>query len=175
MTHHAPGIYWISGLSGSGKTTLSVAVAEHLKARGYRCLILDGDMLRNGLCVDLGFSPADRDENIRRAGEIASLVSSQGYVCICAFITPYNAMRTRLRNKLGRIYHEIFLNCPIETCIERDPKNNYNRSINGTLHHYTGIDAPYEIPQYPDLCINTVEPLDVCVQKILNYIINIST
>ncbi len=171
MKRQVSGIYWFSGLSGSGKTTLSMAVAERLKASGYNCLVLDGDSLRHGLCSDLGFSPADRNENIRRAGEVARLIASQEHVCLCAFITPYSSMRTRLRETLGPIYYEIFLYCPIETCIKRDPKHNYAKVKQGALQNYTGIDAPYEPPTSPDLLIDTNQlPLDVCVENIVNFI-----
>jgi len=151
----AQGIYWFTGLSGSGKTTLSLDVAARLRSLGRGCLVLDGDIMRSGLCADLGFSAHDRTENIRRAGEVARLASLQGCICLCAFITPYEGMRQKLRQRLGDLYHEIFLDCPISTCMERDPKQNYQKVRQGELHGYTGIDALFEPPASPDLRIET--------------------
>jgi len=171
MKDHTPGIYWISGLSGSGKTTLSTAAAARLADLGYSCLVLDGDTLRRGLCADLGYSQADREENIQRAGEVARIAASQGHVCLCAFITPYEAMRTRLRASLGPLYHEIYLDCPLGVCMERDPKHNYAKAKQGALPNYTGIDAPYEPPSAPDLRLDTSRlALDACIETIVNFI-----
>lgn len=172
MKNTPAGIYWFTGLSGSGKTTLSVAVAEKLKARGYPCLILDGDLLRQGLCADLGFSHDHKVENIRRAGEVARLAAVQGCVCLCAFITPYEEMRTRLRQRLGSMYHEIFLACSIATCIERDPKQNYSKVRLGEIKGYTGIDAVYEPPSHPDLLVATDRlAIPECVQMITEFVL----
>lgn len=148
-------IYWFTGLSGSGKTTLSREVAQRLADRGVRHCVLDGDVMRSGLCADLGFSPADRDENIRRAGEVARLMSEQGMLCLCAFITPMEAMRIRLRQRLGAAFRLIFVDCPLEECIRRDPKGNYRRVGAGEIKDYTGLGAPYEPPAAPDLHVDT--------------------
>ncbi|MDP2848189.1 MAG: adenylyl-sulfate kinase [Humidesulfovibrio sp.] len=167
------GVYWFTGLSGSGKTTLSLAVAERLAAAGRNCLVLDGDALRAGLCADLGFCAEDRRENIRRAGEMARLAALQNHVCLCAFITPYQDMRAQLRERLGGLYHEIYLRCPIAACMERDPKQNYRKARQGDIQGYTGLDAPYEPPTDPDLCIETARhPVDTCVQTIMEFIMN---
>lgn len=172
MIRSAAGIYWLTGLSGSGKTTLSQAVARELTARGLGCVILDGDLLREGLCSDLGYSAEDRVENIRRAGEMARLMAMQDRICLCAFITPFEAMRTRLRQRLGKMYHEIYISCPISVCVERDPKLNYRKARQGTLHGYTGLDAPYESPMAPDLCIETnLHPVEECVRMIVEYVL----
>jgi len=175
LTRPAAGIFWFTGLSGSGKTTLSQAVAEQLAARGRACLVLDGDTLRAGLCADLGYSPEDRFENIRRAGEMARLAALQNQICLCAFITPYEEMRARLRQRLGGLYHEIYLRCPLAACIKRDPKHNYQRARQGLMPGYTGLDAPYEPPTAPDLCVETDrQPIAACVQKIADYIWEVS-
>jgi adenylylsulfate kinase len=155
MTDGKARIYWFTGLSGSGKTSLSRTVATLLAKRGVRSMVLDGDVLRTGLCADLSFTPADRAENIRRAGEVARLFSSQGTLCLCAFITPYQAMRDQLRARLGASYREISIQCPLTVCMERDPKGNYRRAKEGELHGYTGVDAPYEPPVSPDLRVET--------------------
>lgn len=172
MIRPATGIYWLTGLSGSGKTTLSLAVAKRLADTGHSCLVLDGDLLRAGLCADLGYGPEDRHENIRRAGEIASLAALQNHLCLCAFITPYADMRAKLRERLGGLYHEIYLRCPIATCIERDPKHNYLKARQGVIQGYTGLDAPFEPPTTPDLCVETaLHSIDACTEMILAYIL----
>ena len=166
------GIYWITGLSGSGKTTLSQAVAERLLSKLHNCVVFDGDQMRQGLCVDLGFSPQDRNENIRRVAEVARLFAQQNYVCLCALITPYTAMRDRLRQRLGNLYHEVYLSCPIATCIERDPKHNYRKAKDGIIQHYTGLVDPYEPPINPDLLIKTDQcTIEVGATTILEYIL----
>lgn len=171
MIRSAAGIYWLTGLSGSGKTTLSQAVARLLAESDLGCVVLDGDLLREGLCSDLGYSAEDRTENIRRAGEMARLMAMQDRICLCAFITPFEAMRARLRQRLGGLYHEIYISCPISVCMERDPKLNYRKARQGTLHGYTGLDAPYEPPAAPDLCVEThLHPVEDCARMIAEYV-----
>lgn len=170
--HPPAGIFWFTGLSGSGKTTLSQAAAQQLAARGRSCFVLDGDLLRAGLCSDLGYSPEDRFENIRRAGELARLMAMQGQLCLCAFITPYEEMRTRLRERLGGLYHEIFLRCPIAVCMERDPKRNYRKARQSGVTNYTGMGAPYEPPTAPDLRVETDRhSIEACTRLIMDYIL----
>lgn len=166
-------IYWFLGLSGSGKTTLSRAVAEQLRARGRDCFVLDGDLLRGGLCADLDYSDEGRKENLRRAGELAMLASAQNFVCLCAFITPYQSTRERLRERLGTLFHEIYIKCPIEICMERDPKQNYRKARQGRIVGYTGVDAPYEPPVDPNLCVETdLLSIEASVQLITEYILH---
>lgn len=165
------GIYWFTGLSGSGKTTLSRAVAGLMEARGVRPVLLDGDVMRSGLCSDLDFSPEARAENIRRAAELASLLSLQGLVCLCAFITPYEAMRRGLRERLGADGHIIFVDCPLETCMVRDPKGNYAQARQRKLTGYTGLGAPYERPESPDLRVDTANAsVEECAALVLDFI-----
>jgi len=172
MTNRTTGIYWFTGLSGAGKTTLSLGVADLLRSQGHSCLVLDGDLLRAGLCSNLGFSPEDRAENARRASEVARIVAQQNHVCLCAFITPYRATREALRQRLGSLYHEIFIKCPLDRCMERDPKHNYARARQGEINNYTGLGAPYEPSVSPDLCVETDQnPIDVCVKMIAEYIL----
>jgi adenylyl-sulfate kinase len=171
MSAKVQGIYWFTGLSGSGKTTLSTAVAASLRELGHPCLVLDGDQLRQGLCSDLGYEPQDRRENVRRAGEIALLAAAQGVVCLCAFITPYAALRETLRTRLSPHYREVFVDCPIEECIRRDPKALYRRARKGEVANLTGIGAPYEPPSSPELRICTAS-MDVAssTQAVVEYI-----
>lgn len=172
MTRRHSGIYWLTGLSGAGKTTLSLGAAELLRAKGYGCLVLDGDILRAGLCSDLGFGPEDRRENLRRAGELALLAAQQNLICLCAFITPYQAAREALRQRLGGLYHELYISCSLETCLRRDPKQNYAKARQSAVNNYTGLGAPYEPPAAPQLCVDTDKnPIDVCVKMIAEYII----
>lgn len=172
MSRPSPGIFWFIGLSGSGKTTLSLAVAKRLAETGHSCIVLDGDILRAGLCADLGFSPEDRRENIRRAGEMALLAALQNHVCLCAFITPYADMRAKLRERLGGLYHEIYLRCPIAMCVDRDPKHNYRKARQGIIQGYTGLDSPFEPPSAPDLCVETdLHSIDTCTRMIMDYIL----
>jgi adenylylsulfate kinase len=164
--------FLFTGLSGSGKTTLSRAVAEHLNAQGLACLLIDGDQLRHGLCSDLGYSKEDRFENVRRAGEMARLFSQQGFICLCALISPYQAMREALRERLAPAYHEIFVDCPLEECIHRDPKSFYKQAQQGKIANYTGIAAPYEPPLAPDLRITTgLEDIEHSVKSALQFIL----
>ncbi len=166
------GVYWFTGLSGSGKTTLSLTVGGRLRERGIETVVLDGDVLRKGLCADLGFSPEDRTENIRRAREVAGLLSAQGIICLCAFISPYEKMRDQLRRRLGGSFHLIFVDCPLATCQERDPKGYYGLARRGRILDYTAVGAPFEIPREPDFRVATDEStVTDCATRILRYIL----
>ncbi|GAB6124829.1 adenylyl-sulfate kinase [Humidesulfovibrio idahonensis] len=166
------GIYWLTGLSSSGKTTLARAAGVLLATHGVKYVILDGDLMREGLCADLGFSPEDRNENIRRAGEVARLMSRQGLVCLCAFITPFRAMRDQLQARLGGAFHEIYVQCPLEICMARDPKGFYRRANSGEVQGYTGVGAPYEPPLNPELRVETsVLTIAEATQRILEHIL----
>ncbi|HET6961986.1 MAG TPA: adenylyl-sulfate kinase [Terriglobia bacterium] len=153
-----PFVLWFTGLSASGKTTLAGLLQAELVKSGFRCFVLDGDRLRDGLCSDLGFSPEDRAENLRRAGEVARLLVDAGLVVIAAFISPYAADRWRVRSrfKKGQFY-EVFLECPIEVCRQRDPKGLYRKAHEGLIPAFTGVSDPYEPPPAPDLVIRTGE------------------
>lgn len=150
--------YWITGLPAAGKTTLAKALADALQEAGHRVFVLDGDELRKGLCADLGLSAADRSENIRRAGEVARLMVKAGIDVVCAFVSPFEADRQRVRAlfRAGQ-FTEIHLNTPLAECVRRDPKGLYAKARTGALTGLTGWDAPYEAPRQPEFIFNTLE------------------
>jgi adenylyl-sulfate kinase len=153
-----PFVLWFTGLSASGKTTLANLLHAELAKAGFRCFVLDGDRLRSGLCSDLGFSATDRAENLRRAGEVARLLVNAGLVVIAAFISPYVADRARVRSRFDKDqFYEVFLDCPIEVCRQRDPKGLYRKAQEGLIPAFTGVSDPYEPPNSPDLVIQTGE------------------
>jgi adenylylsulfate kinase len=147
---------WMTGLSGSGKSTLAVALEKELWNRGVRAYVLDGDNVRHGLNHDLGFSPEDRAENIRRIGEVAKLFTDAGIVNITAFISPYRSDRDRVRAIMSDgDFIEVFVDCPLEICEQRDPKGLYKKARAGQIQEFTGISAPYESPLAPEVTLNT--------------------
>lgn len=147
---------WLTGLSGAGKTTLANRMVEHLRAEGRPVFCLDGDVLRTGLCRDLGFSPEDRSENIRRAAEVAKLFVDAGFVVVAAFISPFVADRAMARSVLGpERFYEVFVDAPIQTCEQRDVKGLYARAAKGEIPNFTGLTSPYEPPVAPDLHLKT--------------------
>ena len=153
-----PFVLWFTGLSASGKSTLAGLLHAELAKSGFPCFVLDGDRLRSGLCSDLGFSAEDRAENLRRAGEVAQLLVDAGLVVIAAFISPYMADRARVRSRFEKNqFYEIFLECPIEVCRQRDPKGLYRKAQEGLIPAFTGVSDPYEPPNAPDLVIRTGE------------------
>jgi len=153
-----PFVLWFTGLSASGKTTLAQLLQAELTRSGFRCFVLDGDLLRGGLCNDLGFSSLDRAENVRRAGEVARLLVDAGLVVLAAFISPYVADRARVRSRFAQDqFYEVYLECPIEVCRQRDPKGLYRKAQEGLIPKFTGISDPYEPPPAPDLVVRTGE------------------
>jgi adenylyl-sulfate kinase len=159
-------------LSGSGKTTLARALEQRLLTFKRRAVVLDGDRLRQGLNSDLGFSAADRAENIRRAAEVARLFAEAGSVAIAAFISPYRASRAKARAIIGRNrFLEVYLNAPIAVCEQRDPKGLYRRARAGAIANFTGVDAPFEPPPAPDLVLDTAA-LDIaaCLRNIVELL-----
>jgi len=149
-------VVWLTGLSGSGKSTIAVALEKALWSRGVRSYILDGDNIRHGLNKNLGFSPEDRTENIRRIGEVAKLFTEAGLVTLTAFISPYRADRDQVRAVMQEgDFVEVFVDCPVEVCEERDVKGLYKKARAGEIKEFTGISAPYEAPEKPELTINT--------------------
>jgi bifunctional enzyme CysN/CysC len=168
---HKSGILWFTGLSGSGKSTLAFALERVLFAKGYRVAVLDGDNLRQGLNSDLGFSPEDRVENLRRAGEIATLFAQCGMLVITAFISPYRSERARARERSPELFHEIFVNAPIDVCEARDVKGLYRLARRGELKDFTGISAPYEPPASPELALLTAEEtVERSVARLVDYV-----
>jgi adenylylsulfate kinase len=143
---------WFTGLSGSGKSTVAVAVEQALHEAGRLCYRLDGDNVRHGLCGNLGFSAADRDENIRRVGEVAKLFADAGVICLCSFVSPYRASRALVREMHeddGLRFIEVFVDVPIEVAESRDPKGLYKKARAGEIKGFTGIDDPFEAPDPP--------------------------
>lgn len=153
---HRSIILWFTGLSGSGKSTLAHAVEEQLHNKGCSTLVLDGDNVRHGLCNDLGFSAQDRSENIRRIGELTKILTDAGIITLAAFISPFKADREIARSLVPEgDFLEIYCECPLQTCEQRDTKGLYKKARLGEIPQFTGISSPYEAPESPDLIVNT--------------------
>ena len=153
---HAGCVVWLTGLSGSGKSTIAHGLEERLLRAGHLAYVLDGDNVRHGLDADVAFSPEQRDENIRRLGEVAALFADAGVITITAFISPYRAGRQRARDAAGRRpFVEVFLDVPVEECEKRDPKGLYCKARSGQISDFTGLSAPYEPPAEPELVLQT--------------------
>jgi len=168
---HEGGVIWFTGLSASGKTTLATLLERRLFLAGYQVFMLDGDNLRCGLCSDLGFSEADRGENIRRAAELSGLFAEAGVVVISSFISPFQRDRSLARELAGAPFHEIYLNASLSTCEERDPKGLYARARAKKIQEFTGVSSPYEVPDKANLMVNTGgQPIDVCLDQIYAYV-----
>ena len=165
-------IIWFTGLSGSGKSTLANEVASVLHQNQHLTYVLDGDNIRHGLNKNLGFSPEDREENIRRIGEVANLFADAGVITATAFISPYRADREKVRSLLeGGRFVEVYVACPIEECEKRDPKGLYKKARSGEIKGFTGIDAPYETPENPEIVIDTsVLNLEDSARKVIGYL-----
>ena len=167
--HGHPGlVVWFTGLSGAGKTTLATLVERRLFEQGRQAYLLDGDVLRTGLCSDLTYSNTARAENIRRAGEVARLLADAGFVALSAFISPFRADRDRVRNLLpqGR-FIEVYVNAPLEVCERRDVKGLYQRARAQLISEFTGISSPYEAPLSPELELHTDrESVEACLSKL---------
>ncbi len=170
---HQAAVLWFTGLSGSGKSTVAQKVEQRLYTLGYRSMFLDGDNLRHGLNGDLGFSSADREENIRRVAEVARLGFEHGNITLCCFISPFQADRDFARSLLppGRFF-EIFVKCDLEVCKRRDPKGLYARAIRGEIKNFTGINSPYEEPESPDLVVETdLQSTEDIVEQIIRELV----
>lgn len=167
---HRGAIIWFTGLSGSGKSTLAHSVEEVLHQHGCRTFVLDGDNVRHGLCGDLGFSSQDRQENIRRVGEVAKLFMEAGVIVLTAFISPYRADRERVRGMVrSGDFIEIYCDAPIEICETRDVKGLYKKARAGEVAEFTGISSPYQVPENHELTVKTgTTALDTCVQQVVD-------
>ena len=162
---------WLTGLSGSGKSTIAVELEKRLWSAGVRAFILDGDNVRHGLNKNLGFSPADRTENIRRIGEVAKLFTDAGMVAITAFISPYRADRDQVRALMPDDFVEVLVDCPIEVCEQRDVKGLYEKARAGKIPEFTGISAPYEAPTNPELTIRTAaQSVDESASQVVKFL-----
>jgi len=170
LNGHKAVTLWFTGLSGSGKSTLAHAVENALFDRQCRTYVLDGDNVRHGLNKDLGFSPEDREENIRRIGEVAKLFTQAGVINLTAFISPYRADREQARNIAEEgTFFEIYVKCALDVCEERDPKGLYKKARAGDIPEFTGISAPYEEPVNPEIVVDTGEQsVEECTAEILN-------
>lgn len=165
---------WFTGLSGSGKSTLANAVEERLWLANCRTFVLDGDNVRHGLCSDLGFSRSDREENMRRIGEMTRLFMEAGIIVLTAFISPFRADRERVRRLVGEDrFLEIYCRCPLEVCEQRDVKGLYRRARAGEIPEFTGLSSPYEEPDSPALTVDTATlPLGACVDDVVNLLVD---
>jgi adenylylsulfate kinase len=166
---HAPAVLWFTGLSGAGKSTLASLVEQRLHALGCRTFVLDGDNLRHGLCKDLGFSSEDRHENIRRAGEVASLFVQSGAIVLTALISPFAEDRERARQLVPEgHFFEVYCNASVDDCEQRDVKGLYRRARAGEVKEFSGISSPYEAPSAPELVLHTArDSIEHCVDAVL--------
>lgn len=169
---HKPCVLWFTGFSGAGKSTIAVELERELFKSGKLVFVLDGDTLRRGLCNDLNFSPEDRKENIRRVSDLAKLLTSKGFICIAALISPYNSDREMAREKFDNCrFVEVFINAPMSVCEQRDPKGLYAKARAGKIPEFTGVSAPYEAPKNPDIELRTDRmTVKECVDAILDYL-----
>ena len=172
MNGHRSIILWFTGLSNSGKSTIAHAAEEQLHALGCRTFVFDGDNVRHGLCADLGFSREDRDENIRRIGEMAKLFIEAGVIALTAFISPFGGDRNRVRNLVrDGDFLEIYCKCPLEVCEQRDVKGHYKKARAGEIKEFTGISSPYEEPVHPDLMLTTdTMSIEQCVDAVIGLL-----
>lgn len=161
---------WLTGLSGAGKSTIAERLVDALRANGKLVEVLDGDVIRTHLSKGLGFSKADRDTNILRIGWVCALLSRNGVVAIAAAISPYRATRDQVRERIAN-FVEVFVDCPLETCIERDVKGLYQQALRGEIKEFTGVSDPYEAPLRPEVTINSAaESVDESVARIIAYL-----
>ncbi|TVY09774.1 adenylyl-sulfate kinase [Paenibacillus cremeus] len=172
LNRHDSFTLWFTGLSGSGKSSLANEVEKRLFEMGFRSYILDGDNIRHGLNSNLGFSPDDRKENLRRIGEVSKLFVDAGVITLAAFISPYQVDRDMVRKMFPNgEFIEIFISCPLEICEWRDPKGLYLKARKGELKEFTGISAPYEPPVSPEVVIETGKhSISECVDQIIRYL-----
>ena len=169
---HRAFVLWFTGFSGSGKSTIANAVEQALFKTGMHTYILDGDNIRNGINKELGFSPEDRNENLRRIAEVARLFVDAGIITLAAFISPTQKDRAMVKEIVGASnFYEIFIDTPLEICEQRDPKGLYKKARAGEIKDFTGIHAPYEPPQQPDVHILPAEnSLESCVEKVITFV-----
>ena len=158
---------WFTGMSGAGKTALAIPLEQELRGRGLKVERLDGDIVRQSLTRDLGFTKEDRDKNIERVTFVAKLLTRNGVAVLCSFISPYRAVRAKVQEEVGN-FVEVYCYAPLETLVERDVKGLYKKALTGEIENFTGVSDPYEAPENPDVMIDSsVEPLDESLGKIL--------
>jgi adenylyl-sulfate kinase len=161
---------WFTGLSGSGKTAIAKRIEQELRRRGLRVERLDGDIVREGLTRDLGFSKEDRDKNIERVTFVAKLLTRNGVAVLCSFISPYRERRNLSRQAIGE-FIEVYVECPLEVCAQRDVKGMYAKALAGEIENFTGVSDPYEEPENPEIVCHTAqETLEESVAKVIAYL-----
>jgi bifunctional enzyme CysN/CysC len=171
LNGHTSKVFWFTGLSGSGKSTIADAMASALHARGIRTYLLDGDNIRHGLNKDLGFSDADRIENIRRVAEMAKLMVDAGLVVLTAFISPFRSERDMARQMFeSDEFIEVFVNTPLEICEQRDAKGLYKKARAGDIPNFTGIGSPYEEPEHPDITLHPSQNMADMIAKLSAFL-----
>lgn len=172
INNHKGVVVWFTGLSGSGKSTLAHSLEEKLHQKKCRTYVFDGDNVRHGLCSDLGFSKQDRSENIRRIAEMCKLFLDAGVIALTAFISPFKKDRTFVRELLGRENCiEIYCSCPVEVCEQRDVKGLYKKAREGVVKEFTGVSSPYEVPENPDLVLETDKhDIEHCVTRVIELL-----
>lgn len=173
LNEHRSAALWFTGLSGAGKSTLAHAIEERLYSMGCHTFVFDGDNVRHGLCSDLGFSPEDRGENIRRIGEMVKLFVEAGIIAMSAFISPFKKDREWVRSLLGKEnFIEIYCDCSLSICEKRDGKGLYAKAKRGEIPEFTGISSPYEAPENPELHLKTGDmTLEECADTVIKYLL----
>lgn len=170
MKKHQGFTVWFTGIPCCGKTTIADQVATLLKKKDYTVERLDGDVVRQGLTSDLGFSKKDRDENIRRITFVAKMLTRNNVVVLATFVSPYREQRRNARKEIER-FVEVYVRCPVEICMKRDAKGMYRKALEGKIKHFTGVDDPYEEPEHPELILNTdTESIEESVKKVMHTI-----
>jgi len=166
-------VVWFTGLPGSGKTTLAKGVAEKLREKGFRVEVIDGDWARKTISLGAGFTREERRIHLHRIAWVARLLARNGVIILCSFVSPYREVRRMIREIIEEEapFVEIYVQCPLEECIRRDPKGLYKKALRGEIKHFTGISDPYEPPENPDIIVNTVlYSVQENIEKIMNYI-----
>ncbi len=171
---HKSGVVWFTGLPSSGKSTIAHGLEKLLFEKGIKVYVFDGDNIRHGLNSDLGFSPEDRKENLRRIAEVAKLFVDAGLIVLCAFVSPHKKDREFIKSIIGKEdFVEVYVKCPVEVCEKRDPKGMYKKARQGIIKEYTGVSAPYEEPETPDIVVESHKSsIDSAVQKVYEYLKN---
>ncbi len=172
INKHKSGVVWFTGCPASGKSTIAHHMEKELFDRGIRCYVLDGDNVRHGINSNLGFSRDDRRENLRRIGELSKLFVDAGIVVLAAFVSPYREDREFIRQTVGpEFFFEAYVKCSIETCEKRDPKGHYKKAKAGLIKDYTGVSAPYEEPENPEIVLDTEEiDVETSVRTVLEFL-----
>lgn len=164
-------VVWLTGLPSSGKTTIAQSVLRYCEDAQVACEVLDGDIIREGLCRDLGYTKWDRQENAHRCAHVARILEKHGVFVVVALVSPYREHRSLARATIGPSFVEVFIECSLNTCKERDTKGLYKRAMNGEIKNFTGVNDPYEVPDKAELVVNTeLEPLEDIRDKILSHL-----